>query len=60
VKLQFISDIRVPSAIIEVRSLPRVGEVLHIGTHQKVEVLEVIPTETDKRYSAVIKGKPLQ
>ena len=60
VKLQYVSESRLPSAIIEVRTLPRVGEVLHSGIQLKVEVLEVILTEGDKRYSAVIKGRPVR
>jgi hypothetical protein len=60
VKLQFISEEHVPSAIVEVKFLPRVGEVLDFDPARRMEVVEVIKTETDKRYSAVVMGKLLE
>ena len=57
IKVQFISEEHVPSAIIEVKFLPRVGEILPVDGNRQVEVTQVLNTETDKRYSAVIKGK---
>ena len=60
VKAEFLSETHIPSAVIEIKFLPRVGEIVHLGENRRMQVVEVLPTVNDKRYSAVIRGKPFR
>lgn len=60
VKIQFIAEEHVPSAIVELKFLPRSGEVLEVDAVRRMEVVEVVKTDADKRYCAVVKGKLLR
>ena len=60
VKFRFIADVTQPAMFVDLRWLPRPGETVDVAYRKRIEVVEVIRIENDKRCDAIVRGKLLE
>ena len=60
VKIRFIADVTQPAMFVDLRWLPRPGEMVDVAYRKRIEVVEVVRIENDKRCDAIVRGKLLE
>ena len=60
VKIRFIAEVTQPAMFVDLRWLPRPGELVDVAYRKRIEVVEVIRIENDKRCDAIVRGKLLE
>jgi hypothetical protein len=60
VKIRFIAEVTQPAMFVDLRWLPRPGETVEVAYRKRIEVVEVVRIDNDKRCDAIVRGKLLE
>ena len=60
VKVRFIADVAQPPLFVDLRWLPRPGETVEVAFRKRIQVVEVVRIENDKRCEAMVRGKLME